>query len=78
MTAGPFPDHGTSPDPADPPARRPFPPPGYRPPYQPPPPPSAWRTVGIVVLAILAVCGLVFVGLIVLFVIALNNMGSNK
>ncbi len=65
--------------PAPPPRERaPFPSPESRPPYQPPPSRSVWRTVGIVVLLLLAICGLVYLGLILLFLLAINSMGSNK
>jgi hypothetical protein len=35
-------------------------------------------TIGIIVAIILAVVGLVLVGFVIFFVVALNNMGSNK
>jgi hypothetical protein len=34
--------------------------------------------VGIVVLVLLAICGLVCLALIFLFLLAINSMGSNK
>jgi hypothetical protein len=39
---------------------------------------SAVRTIGIVVAVILGILGLIFVGLIILFFIALSNYGSQK
>ena len=39
---------------------------------------SGWATFGIVVAVLLAVAGLAFVGLIVLFVVGMGNYGSNK
>lgn len=42
------------------------------------PPRTAWQVVALVVISVLAVSGLVFVGLIVFWVISLNNLASNK
>lgn len=46
------------------------------------PPEEAGRgigaTIGILVAVLLAVTGLVIVGIAIFFVVALNNMGSNK
>jgi uncharacterized membrane protein len=39
---------------------------------------SGWQVAGLVLVVVLAVAGLVAIGLLILFVIALNNMGSNK
>jgi hypothetical protein len=69
MSAGRFPDYGV-PDPE----RQGEPPPYYRP----RPPRTAWRALAFVVISVLAVCGLMFIGLIVFWVITLNNLGSNK
>ncbi|MEJ0073460.1 MAG: hypothetical protein WDN27_05280 [Candidatus Saccharibacteria bacterium] len=41
-------------------------------------PMSPWRRAAIIIGIILAACGLIFVGLIVLFVVALSSYGSNK
>ena len=39
---------------------------------------SGWAVFGFVLALILAVAGLAFVGLIILFVIGMGNYGSNK
>lgn len=67
MSGGPFPDH------RDP--ERPRPPEPY---YHRRPPRMAWQVVAFVVISVLAVCGLMFIGLIVFWVISLNNLASNK
>jgi hypothetical protein len=41
-------------------------------------PRSAWQVVGVVLVAVLAFLGLVFVALIVFFMVAMSNYGSNK
>jgi hypothetical protein len=69
MSTGRLPDYG-APDPE----RWDEPPPCYRR----RPPRTAWQVLAFVVISVLAVCGLVFIALIVFWVIALNNMGSNK
>lgn len=37
-----------------------------------------WRTVGIVLAVLTAVAGLAVVGFVILFVVAMNSLGSNK
>ena len=37
-----------------------------------------WRTAGLVLAGVLIVAGLTVVGFLVVFVVALNNWGSNK
>jgi ABC-type Fe3+-siderophore transport system permease subunit len=39
---------------------------------------SPWKTAGIIIGAILAVCGFIFIGLVVLFMVAMSSYGSNK
>jgi hypothetical protein len=70
---GPWPTTGGSPA-----GRRAFPPRPPRPAYRPPPTRSVWTTAAIVVLVVLTVCGLVLLGMFVLFLMMLNSMGSNK
>jgi hypothetical protein len=67
MSGGPFPDY-----------RDPERPPPPEPHYYRRPPRTGWQLVAFVVIGVLAVCGLMFIALIVFWVIALNTMGSNK
>jgi hypothetical protein len=39
---------------------------------------SWWQVAGVVLAVVLAIAGLAAIGLLVLFVVAMNNMGSNK
>jgi hypothetical protein len=82
MSAGPTPGPGDPGDPGrrdgGPPPRWPAPPPAPRPPYRPRPRRTALRTLAIVVVSVLAACGVMFIALTVFLVITLNSLGSNK
>jgi hypothetical protein len=39
---------------------------------------SWWHVAGVVLAVVLAIAGLVAIGLLVLVVVAMNNVGSNK
>ncbi|HEY7072381.1 MAG TPA: hypothetical protein VH479_19800 [Acidimicrobiales bacterium] len=49
-----------------------------RPPYAGRPERSVWRALGLVVVGVLAVCGLMAIAMAVLFVVSLNSWASNK